>query len=47
MKTPSEIEELLLGKNVSKPSPSCSGDPVKKTIVVLHCEFSAKRAPTL
>lgn len=40
------LEELLLGANASKPVPSVSGDKAKKTILVFHCEFSAKRAPT-
>ncbi|KAF8652695.1 hypothetical protein AX16_004199 [Volvariella volvacea WC 439] len=44
--TTAAVEELLLGSNLSKPKPSTSGDSVKKTILVFHCEFSAKRAPT-
>lgn len=38
------VEEFLLG--AQKPKPSVSGDSQKKTILVFHCEFSAKRAPT-
>ena len=45
--TTAEIEEFLLGENAKKPSPSCSGDTAKKTVVIFHCEFSCKRAPTL
>ncbi|KAI5122982.1 hypothetical protein M0805_006860 [Coniferiporia weirii] len=44
--TTAEIEEILLGSGARKPTPSCSGDAKKKTILVFHCEFSAKRAPT-
>ncbi|KAI0702333.1 hypothetical protein BC835DRAFT_110253 [Cytidiella melzeri] len=40
------VEELLLGKSVKKPEPSTSGDGTKKTVLVFHCEFSCKRAPT-
>ncbi|KAI6006388.1 hypothetical protein EDC04DRAFT_2782422 [Pisolithus marmoratus] len=29
-----------------KPKPCVSGDACKKTVLVFHCEFSAKRAPT-
>ncbi|OJA11940.1 hypothetical protein AZE42_06380 [Rhizopogon vesiculosus] len=42
--TTAGVEEFLLG--VMKPKPSVSGDTHKKTILVFHCEFSAKRAPT-
>lgn len=42
--TTAGVEEFLLG--VQKPKPSVSGDSQKKTILVFHCEFSAKRAPT-
>ena len=45
--TTSGVEEFLLGVSASKPVPSASGDSSKKTILVFHCEFSAKRAPTL
>lgn len=45
--TNTAIEELLLGPSLTKPKPSVSGDPARKTILVFHCEFSAKRAPTL
>lgn len=40
------VEELLLGPSLTKPKPSTSGDSIRKTILVFHCEFSAKRAPT-
>ncbi|EGO20996.1 hypothetical protein SERLADRAFT_363175 [Serpula lacrymans var. lacrymans S7.9] len=42
--TPIGVEEFLLGK--ATPRPCVSGDVNRKTIVVFHCEFSAKRAPT-
>jgi M-phase inducer tyrosine phosphatase len=45
--TTAGVEELLVGPNSIKVKPSVSGDSVKKTILVFHCEFSAKRAPTL
>ncbi|KAI6036078.1 hypothetical protein BKA83DRAFT_104154 [Pisolithus microcarpus] len=38
------VEEFLLG--AGKPKPCISGDASKKTVLVFHCEFSAKRAPT-
>lgn len=41
------VEDFLLGARVSKPDPCMSGDGAKKTILVFHCEFSQKRAPTL
>ena len=41
------VEEFLLGMGTSKPTPSTSGDSSKKTILIFHCEFSAKRAPSL
>ncbi|KAK2460607.1 hypothetical protein APHAL10511_007077 [Amanita phalloides] len=44
--TTTAVEELLLGPSVQKPKPSVSGDFSGKTILVFHCEFSAKRAPT-
>ncbi|KIL68578.1 hypothetical protein M378DRAFT_71427 [Amanita muscaria Koide BX008] len=44
--TTTGVEELLLGPNWQKPKPSVSGDSVGKTVLVFHCEFSAKRAPT-
>ena len=47
MNNTSRLEEYLLGMAASKPEPSTSGDPNKKTILVFHCEFSVKRAPTL
>ncbi|KAI0340196.1 hypothetical protein BDW22DRAFT_446265 [Trametopsis cervina] len=40
------VEELLLGAAMPKPKPSISGDGDKKTVLVFHCEFSCKRAPT-
>ena len=45
--TTETIEEMLLGLSLTKPRPCVSGDQAKKTILVFHCEFSAKRAPTL
>jgi M-phase inducer tyrosine phosphatase len=45
--TTSAVEELLLGSSLTKPRPSISGDSTKKTVLIFHCEFSAKRAPTL
>lgn len=45
--TTAAVEELLLGPSLTKPRPSTSGDSTRKTILVFHCEFSAKRAPTL
>lgn len=44
--TTAEIEEYLLGEHADKPVPTCSGDNQKKIILIFHCEFSAKRAPT-
>ncbi|KAF5331106.1 hypothetical protein D9619_006032 [Psilocybe cf. subviscida] len=44
--TTQAIEELLLGPSLTKPRPSVSGDNARKTVLVFHCEFSAKRAPT-
>ncbi|SJL00226.1 uncharacterized protein ARMOST_03538 [Armillaria ostoyae] len=44
--TTNAVEEQLLGPIVTKPKPSVSGDATTKTILVFHCEFSAKRAPT-
>jgi M-phase inducer tyrosine phosphatase len=45
--TTNGIEDFLLGSALTKPKQSVSGDPAKKTILVFHCEFSVKRAPTL
>ena len=45
--TTHEIEEYFLGERAVKPAPSCSGDACKKSVLIFHCEFSAKRAPTL
>lgn len=39
------LEQELLG--LLRPKPTVSGDNVKQTVLVFHCEFSAKRAPTL
>ena len=47
IKTPGGVEEFLLGPNITKPRPCISGDSAKKTVLVFHCEYSAKRAPTL
>ncbi|KAG6874084.1 hypothetical protein C0995_006941 [Termitomyces sp. Mi166 len=44
--TTAAVEELLLGPSLTKPKPSVSGDAIRKTILIFHCEFSAKRAPT-
>ncbi|OCH95193.1 hypothetical protein OBBRIDRAFT_611028 [Obba rivulosa] len=44
--TTAGVEEYLLGSKASKPIPSTSGDLGKKTILIFHCEFSVKRAPT-
>ncbi|KAH9857705.1 hypothetical protein C2E23DRAFT_288043 [Lenzites betulinus] len=44
--TTAGVEEFLLGLSAKKPVPSTSGDASKKTILVFHCEFSVKRAPT-
>ncbi|OBZ75465.1 M-phase inducer phosphatase [Grifola frondosa] len=46
MNTTAGVEELLLGMNAHKPTPSISGDDTRKTVLVFHCEFSVKRAPT-
>ncbi|KAI0094103.1 hypothetical protein BDY19DRAFT_881710 [Irpex rosettiformis] len=40
------LEEMFFGPEPQKPTPSTSGDGEKKTILVFHCEFSCKRAPT-
>lgn len=44
--TTTGVEEFLLGSNAIKPLPSISGDTSKKTVLIFHCEFSVKRAPT-
>ncbi|CAE6469069.1 unnamed protein product [Rhizoctonia solani] len=44
LNTTQAIEDYLLGDN--KPAPNRSGDGTKKDVLVFHCEFSAKRAPT-
>jgi M-phase inducer tyrosine phosphatase len=41
------VEQFLLGLDSSKPLPSTSGDKKEKTILVFHCKFSSKCAPTL
>ncbi len=41
------LEELFFGAGAQRPEPSISGDGVKKTVLVFHCEFSCQRAPTL
>ncbi|KAJ7285683.1 hypothetical protein C8J57DRAFT_1050758 [Mycena rebaudengoi] len=46
MNTTSALEDFLLRTSLKKPKPSVSGDPARKTILVFHCEFSLKRAPT-
>jgi M-phase inducer tyrosine phosphatase len=45
LNTNNAIEEYLL--NSDKPMASRSGDGERKTILVFHCEFSVKHAPTL
>lgn len=45
--TTAAVEDLLLGQGAKKPRPSTSGDAAKKIILIFHCEFSCKRAPTL
>ncbi|KAJ6455738.1 hypothetical protein C8R45DRAFT_1035531 [Mycena sanguinolenta] len=42
----SDLEDFFLRASLKKPKPSVSGDPGRRTILVFHCEFSAKRAPT-
>ncbi|KAF5391347.1 hypothetical protein D9757_001939 [Collybiopsis confluens] len=44
--TTASIEDILLGPNLFKPKPSVSGDGQKKSVLIFHCEFSVKRAPT-
>ncbi|TFY74380.1 hypothetical protein EWM64_g9629, partial [Hericium alpestre] len=44
--TTAALEEFLLGAGVHKPIPSTSGEGGSKKILVFHCEFSFKRAPT-
>ncbi|KAH0827020.1 hypothetical protein J3R83DRAFT_4689 [Lanmaoa asiatica] len=43
--TTAGVEEFLLAQH--RPKPCVSGDTSKKTVLVFHCEFSAKRAPTI
>lgn len=42
-----QLEEYFLGATANKPIPSVSGEDGPKHIIIFHCEFSAKRAPTL
>ncbi|KAF8479953.1 hypothetical protein JB92DRAFT_1769698 [Gautieria morchelliformis] len=44
LNTADSIEGYFLGPN--KPAPCESGDPTAKTVLIFHCEFSVKRAPT-
>ncbi|KAG8684065.1 cell division cycle- protein, partial [Ceratobasidium sp. 395] len=44
LNTTQAVEDYLLGEG--KPDPSRSGDGTKKDVLVFHCEFSVKRAPT-
>ncbi|KAH9180267.1 hypothetical protein EDB89DRAFT_2118930 [Lactarius sanguifluus] len=44
--TTTQLEEYFLGATVNKPVPSVSGEGGPKPILIFHCEFSAKRAPT-
>lgn len=45
--TTTQLEEYFLGGTANKPVPSVSGEGGRKDILIFHCEFSAKRAPTL
>jgi M-phase inducer tyrosine phosphatase len=45
--TTNGVEDFLLNPKLTKPKQSISGDATKKTILIFHCEFSVKRAPTL
>jgi M-phase inducer tyrosine phosphatase len=45
--TTMQLEEYFLGATAEKPAPSVSGEGGPKHILIFHCEFSAKRAPTL
>lgn len=44
----SEIEQALFAVD-DLPTPSTSDviSPAEKTVLIFHCEFSAKRAPTM
>ncbi|KAF8522085.1 hypothetical protein BU17DRAFT_75192 [Hysterangium stoloniferum] len=44
LNTTTAVEDYFLGAD--KPVPCESGDPDARTVLVFHCEFSAKRAPT-
>lgn len=44
--TTTQLEEYFLGGTANKPVPSVSGEGGPKHILIFHCEFSAKRAPT-
>ncbi|KIP07978.1 hypothetical protein PHLGIDRAFT_401549 [Phlebiopsis gigantea 11061_1 CR5-6] len=46
LNTPEDVEEFFLGESSVKPPPSMSGDGGRNTILIFHCEFSQKRAPT-
>ncbi|KAJ7063149.1 hypothetical protein C8F01DRAFT_59249 [Mycena amicta] len=41
-----DVEDFFLRPSLKKPKASVSGDPARKTVLVFHCEFSVKRAPT-
>ncbi|KAG8217884.1 hypothetical protein J3R82DRAFT_6050 [Butyriboletus roseoflavus] len=43
--TTAGVEEFLLAQ--LRPKPCVSGDTSRKTVLVFHCEFSVKRAPTI
>ncbi|KZO95717.1 Rhodanese-like protein [Calocera viscosa TUFC12733] len=52
LRTTDAVEEYFLqaGCGISLPSPSRSGEHEqgeKKTVIIFHCEFSVKRAPTI
>lgn len=42
-----KLKEVFLRPEFCPQKPSLSGDSVTQTVLVFHCEFSAKRAPTL
>ncbi|KAI0317858.1 hypothetical protein OF83DRAFT_1163716 [Amylostereum chailletii] len=44
--TTDALEDFFLGNHVKKPIASTSNNAGKKKILVFHCEFSVKRAPT-
>lgn len=45
--TTAGVEEFLLTPKLSKPVPSVSSESGRKVVIIFHCEFSAKRGPTL